>query len=409
MCSTTTIKRENRRHVWDNRLPDFNCVFVPMFCDFVAYLWLLLENSPLKNLWRILCLGGISVQCSMIHFNLTKTMNKLISTKIRVFISLVGPPRRESHNFFSDWLNNGTSEPKFDTIHFFNQHSQTLYDVMQKEIENLEFGQGVNFELIDSLKNLGTKNLVIIGDSCEEICNSKAFVDIATGARHPGLSIIYIKHNLFHRSKLGRDAELRNTHIVPFKSPRDVMQVSTPGAQSVLELELIGLRRNLYSLRSFNDWFVAMDRWSITVLYRQWSHSLKVLYPGPVETIETFGRWTQKISLVSKFYNYFPTNANAFSFSLVQNFIRFFCECTVNLLKENLQRKKRHHVTKFQNEIRLLSVKRITWKQRLDVRAYERGPKLVNIINPPVINHSSWHGTVCLCSWFCVQKQMVKY
>ena len=42
---------------------------------------------------------------------------------------------------------------------------------MQKEIENLEFVRGVNFEFIDSLKNNGTKYLLIFDDSCEEICN----------------------------------------------------------------------------------------------------------------------------------------------------------------------------------------------------------------------------------------------
>ena len=69
--------------------------------------------------------------------------------------------------------------------------------------------------------------MLIFDNSCEEITNSKAFVDIAFAGRHRGLSTIYIKHNLFHQSKLGRDVELQNTHIVLFKSPRDVMQVST--------------------------------------------------------------------------------------------------------------------------------------------------------------------------------------
>ena len=89
---------------------------------------------------------------------------------------------------------------------------------MQKEIENLEFVRGVNFEFIDSLKNNGTKYLLIFDDSCEEICNSKAFVDIATAGRHRGLSTNYIKHNFFHQSKLGRDVEFQNTHIVLFKT-----------------------------------------------------------------------------------------------------------------------------------------------------------------------------------------------
>ena len=73
---------------------------------------------------------------------------------------------------------------------------------MQTEIEKLEFVHGVNFEFIDSLKNNGTKYL-IFEDSCEDICNSKAFVDFATAGSHRGLSIIYVKHNLFHQSKHG--------------------------------------------------------------------------------------------------------------------------------------------------------------------------------------------------------------
>ena len=67
----------------------------------------------------------------------------------------------------------------------------------------------------------------------------KAFVDIATAGRHRSLSKIYIKHNLFHQSKLGRDVELQNTHIVLFKSPRDVMQVTTLSTQFGLGSELV--------------------------------------------------------------------------------------------------------------------------------------------------------------------------
>ena len=155
------------------------------------------------------------------------------------FISLVGPSEIGKSQLIYNWLKIGTFQPKFHKIYFFYQHSQPLYDVMQKEIKNLEFVQGVNFEFIDSLKNNGTKYLLIFDDSCEKICNSKAFVDIATAGRHRGLSTIYIKHNLFHQSKLGRDVELQNTHIVLFKSPRDVMQVTTLSTQLGLGSELV--------------------------------------------------------------------------------------------------------------------------------------------------------------------------
>ena len=89
----------------------FNCVFVPTFCDFVDYLRML-------------------------------------------------PPRQESH---SQFLFGSKMEPfkqKLTKITFF-LHSPSLHVVMQKEIENLEFVQGVNFELRDSLKNNGTKGLLI--------------------------------------------------------------------------------------------------------------------------------------------------------------------------------------------------------------------------------------------------------
>ena len=119
---------------------------------------------------------------------------------------------------------------------------------MQKKIESLEFVRGLNLEFIDSLKNNGTKYLLIFDDSCEEICNSKAFVDIATAGRHRGLSTIYIKHNLFHQRKLGRDVELQNTHIVLFKSPRDVMQVTIYSTQLGLGSELVGWYRDATSV-----------------------------------------------------------------------------------------------------------------------------------------------------------------
>ena len=119
---------------------------------------------------------------------------------------------------------------------------------MQKEIENFEIVQGVGFEFIDSLKNNGTKYLLIFDNSCEEICNSKTFVDIATAGRHRGLSTIYIKRNLFHKSKLGSDVDLQNTHIVLFKSPRDVMQVTTFSAQLGLGSELVDWYRDATSV-----------------------------------------------------------------------------------------------------------------------------------------------------------------
>ena len=73
---------------------------------------------------------------------------------------------------------------------------------MQAEIENLDFVPGRDFDFIDSIKNMGTKYLLVFDVSCEEICSSEAFVVIATAVRHRALSTIYIEHKLFHESKL---------------------------------------------------------------------------------------------------------------------------------------------------------------------------------------------------------------
>ena len=119
---------------------------------------------------------------------------------------------------------------------------------MQKENGNLGFVQGENFEFNDSLKNNDTKYFLTFDDSCEEICNSKAFVDVATAGRHRSVSTIYIKHNFFHWSKLGRDVVLRNTHFVLFKSPRDVMQVTTLSTQLGLVSALVDWYRDATSV-----------------------------------------------------------------------------------------------------------------------------------------------------------------
>ena len=153
-------------------------------------------------------------------------MNKLISTKNRVFISLVGSFEKRKSQLIYNWLKIGTFQPKFEKKYFINTPSHIT--MLCKKIENPELFQGVNFVFTDSLENNGTKYLLIFDSSCEEICNSKAFVDIASAGRQRGLSTIYLKHNWFLKlqSKLGQDVELQNTHIVLIKFQFDVMPVS---------------------------------------------------------------------------------------------------------------------------------------------------------------------------------------
>ena len=69
-------------------------------------------------------------------------------------------PRRQDRVFY-EMLKNGTPEPNFDKKLLFQSNFQPLHNVMHRKIENLEFLQCVNFEIIDASKNNGTKHLLI--------------------------------------------------------------------------------------------------------------------------------------------------------------------------------------------------------------------------------------------------------
>ena len=72
---------------------------------------------------------------------------------------------------------------------------------------------------------------MIVDDSCEEMFHDKEFVKIATSGWHQKPRVIYVKHNLFHQSRWSRKIDLNTTHIVLFKSLRDIQQVEYLGKQ----------------------------------------------------------------------------------------------------------------------------------------------------------------------------------
>ncbi len=95
---------------------------------------------------------------------------------------------------------------------------------------SVNFVEGIDF---DYLNNLPTDDnyLVIFDDSSAEILKSPKFTKLAVAGRHQNLHVIYIKRNLFYKSSPGRDAELQLTHLVLFKSPRDIQQITKLGEQ----------------------------------------------------------------------------------------------------------------------------------------------------------------------------------
>ena len=152
-------------------------------------------------------------------------------------MSVVGPSACGKTQLIFQMLNENVFQPEFNKVLYFYQHDQPIFS--QNLHLNIEYITGVDFNLIQNLPNDGTKYLLIFDDSCEQICQSKEFQALATAGRHRKLNVIYIKHNLFHKSKLGRDIELQLTHIILFKNPRDVKQIQYLASQlGEVELEL---------------------------------------------------------------------------------------------------------------------------------------------------------------------------
>ena len=133
------------------------------------------------------------------------------------------PPRRETQTFLQLAQKRNLSAKIWQNLLFASTLSDTLWYYAKRD-----------WTFID-----GSKYLLIFDDSCKPICKSIAFVDNATASRHRGSSTIFIKHSLFQQSKFGRYVELQNSHIVLFRSHRDVMQVSTISAQLGLGSDLV--------------------------------------------------------------------------------------------------------------------------------------------------------------------------
>ena len=153
-------------------------------------------------------------------------MNKVISTKDRLFMAVVGPSGSGKTDLILKMLTSNTFYPKFTSIIYFYQHEQPKYQQIEKQL-NIQFQKFSNFDVISNLEDC----LLIFDDSCEDIFNDKEFSKLATAGRHKKLSVIYVKHNLFQQSKWSRTIDLNTTHIIIFKSPRDIQQVSFIGRQ----------------------------------------------------------------------------------------------------------------------------------------------------------------------------------
>ena len=153
-------------------------------------------------------------------------MNKIIHTSTRLYMAVVGPSGSGKTELSFKLLRKRTFYPKFGRVLFFYKDIQPI--VQEKfNAPSIQI-QFVKFDGFDRLRNI-ENILLVFDDSCEEICNDKEFVKLATAGRHKGLDLIYVKHNLFLRSPWSRTINLNTSHIVFINSSSDIHQLDHLG------------------------------------------------------------------------------------------------------------------------------------------------------------------------------------
>ena len=157
-------------------------------------------------------------------------MNKIISTQDRVFMAVVEPSGCGKTELIFKMLSGNTFYSKFNHIIFLYREMQHIYIKMEQKL-GMIFKKYANLVFLNNLENY----LLIIDDSCEEIYNDKEFVKLATAGRHKKINVIYIKHNLYQQSKWSRTIDLNTSHIILFKSARNIQQVEFLGKQLNLD------------------------------------------------------------------------------------------------------------------------------------------------------------------------------
>ena len=217
-------------------------------------------------------------------------MNKLISTDVRVFMCICGSAGSGKTRLILELLTCNSNKggiflPRFEKIVYYYRYWQPIYKLFQEKLpgqiffrnckapppssknnnnDNINqntkdcnnkpkssspnsiarhYNSGDIDSLIENLLNHQSaesgfrtdknneKILAIFDDSCDEILESLSFANLATAGRHKGVSVIFIKHNLYHQGRYCVTVDKNTTHLVILKSPRISKQLRILGSE----------------------------------------------------------------------------------------------------------------------------------------------------------------------------------
>ena len=200
-------------------------------------------------------------------------MNKVIDTSKRIFMAIVGPSGSGQTELILKLLMGNTFYPKIGTVlYLYKEMEPAFSEKMSSREVNVKIMNFDGFQYVRKLE----KVLLVFNDSCEDIYKDKEFVRLATAGRHRGIDVIYVKHNLFQQSRWSRTIDLNTSHIILFKSPRDVQQLDLLGRQ----LNVSKFLRSCYELAtrdSFGHRLIDLDPRTSDCL----RHCSNITRPGP--------------------------------------------------------------------------------------------------------------------------------
>ncbi len=299
-------------------------------------------------------------------------------------MSVVGPSGCGKTQFVYNLLHFKIFQPPFDKIFFFYKHFQPIYQQMQHEFSNIEFLSCIDFQLVQELPSDGTNYLMIFDDSCVELLKSKEFEKIATSGRHRGISVIYIKHNLYHKSPIGRDVELQNTHIVLFKSPRDVLQISKLAQQ--LGVSLIEWYKDATS-KPYGHLLIDLHPQTLDVLRFSSGFEPTIFYLPTAKARITNINDKHTARVYAEYLSDFPIGSKE---KIPPTLSKTIHKVPLRMSSKHYKRKTTHsriELKKYESQIRRLIIKSTTYRERRTLLASPKGLVLIEKIYPFVIKH----------------------
>ena len=165
-------------------------------------------------------------------------MNKIIPTSDRIFMAVVGPSGCGKTNLIFRKITGNTFYPKFKNVIFLYHEMQPIYSQVDQH-SNIVFKNSQTWSFLKILKIVCLYLMILVRKFLMTKSLSSWLPQVDTRTL-----MSFIFHNLYQQSKWSRTIDLNTTHIILFKSPRDVQQVEFLGKQ----LNLTQFLKNCYEI-----------------------------------------------------------------------------------------------------------------------------------------------------------------